>query len=124
MVWRALAVALILLLPTPPAVAGTIIPVLADPTATYEDIGRRDMGSGIFEITTKRVGTLGTSYARREVNCRYWTFRYTGSADTPEELAAQYINSPFAPLEAGSVSSYIALNVCRPGTRSAPSTDR
>ncbi len=124
MLWRAFAVAPFLLLSPPSAAAGAIIPVLADPTATYEDLGRREMGPGIFEIITKRVGALGTSYARREVNCRYWTFRYTGNADTQEELAAQYVNSPFGPLEPGSVSYYIALEICRPGTRSAPSTGR
>ena len=123
---RALAAALILTLAPAAALAGTIIPILSDPKATYEELGRRDMGGGVIEITTRRTGALGTSYSRREIRCRDWTFRYTGDADTPEELAAEYLNYPFAPLEHGSVSGYLALYVCRTASQSpsAPSTDR
>ncbi len=120
--WRILALAPFLLLPHGPAPAGEIIRVLKDPNTVYEEIGRRDLSGGIVEITTRRTGSQGTTYARREISCRDWTFRYTGNAPTPEELAGIYVNSPFVPLEHGSVSGYIALYVCRTTSQSGAST--
>lgn len=60
----------------------TVIKVASDPSAAYRLLSLSKMANGNLQVTTGRVGRSGTSFARREVNCRAMTFRYLGEGDT------------------------------------------
>jgi hypothetical protein len=92
--------------------AKAIIPVPSDSKTTYEALEQRSLNGGIVEITVKRIGPSEVSFTRREVNCKAWTFRYTGDTDTELELASQSLNNPFGPLVRGSISDYISIAAC------------
>jgi hypothetical protein len=61
------------------------IPVPSDPRARYEAVSVDKRRDGLVEIITRRQGPSGTSFARREVDCRQRLFRYIGEGDTLEQ---------------------------------------
>ena len=93
--------------------AGAQIDVPSDPRASYFllDLSRKSPAN-LVTITTKRIGPSGISFARRLVNCRNMTFRYTGDADTLEELRRQNLKGPMGPLVDGSISDVISRYAC------------
>jgi hypothetical protein len=68
----------------PTAPAGESFPVNSD-TAKYRLLRQRTLSNGNLEVLTERIGTSGTSYARREINCDAGTFRYLGEGDTQND---------------------------------------
>ena len=54
------------------------IAVPSDPRARYELVGKVRRDDGLVEITTRRQGPSGTSFARREVDCRRRMARQSG----------------------------------------------
>lgn len=63
---------------------GTSIPVRSD-GASYRLISSEVMSNGNLEVVTRRDGSSGRSFARREIDCDAMTFRYLGEGDTLEE---------------------------------------
>lgn len=94
---------------------GAPIPVRSDPArASYYLLGWQEMPNGNREALTRRDGRSGTSYARREINCRANTFRYLGEGDTRAEAEADAPNrGRMAELVPGSISSEVSEFVCR-----------
>jgi len=65
----------------------TPVKVRSDPSASYHQLSVSKLANGNLQVLTRRVGRSGTSFARREVNCRAMTFRYLGEGDTlPQAL--------------------------------------
>lgn len=97
-----------------PAKAATTIPVPSDPKARYTLIAKKPMKNGHLEVTTRRVGPSGESYARREVDCRSMQFRYLAAGDTAQDIAVNGKNlGSMAPLVEGSISWHVARFSCR-----------
>ncbi len=69
----------------PPATEGKPINVVSDPGVTYHLLESSKMPNGNLEIVTRRDGSSGTSFARREVDCDAMTFRYLGEGDSLAE---------------------------------------
>lgn len=90
------------------------IAVPSDPRARYELVGKVRRDDGLVEITTRRQGPSGTSFARREADCRRRMFRYLGEGDTLEE-ARRPAPHPgrMSPLFDGSISGHIVRFACR-----------
>lgn len=65
---------------------GELIPVRGDPArGTYQLLDWSEGGGGIRVAVTRRDGTSGTSYARREMDCGDMRHRYLGEGDTRTE---------------------------------------
>lgn len=97
----------------PVAGEGIPIPVTSD-SANYYLLRWEGMPNGNREALTRRDGRSGTSYARREINCRAKAFRYLGEGDTRAEAEADAPNrGPMAELVPGSISSEVSEFVCR-----------
>lgn len=95
------------------ASAEQVISVPTDPSAMYTvlDITRRP--DSLVEITTRRDGTSGTSYAKRLVDCASATFKYLGDGDTLEMMRNSKPDPNMAELVPGSVSTYVSEYACR-----------
>src|SRR3546814_12020848 len=53
-----------------PATEGFSIPSPSDPKASYRIVKISKMPNGHLEVTNRRDGTSGTSFSRREIDCR------------------------------------------------------
>jgi hypothetical protein len=95
-------------------VEGEPIPVEGDPArASYQLVRWSEMPNGHREALTRRDGTSGTSYARREIDCAGRRFRYVGEGDTRQEAEADAQNpGEMAELVPGSISSEVSDFVC------------
>lgn len=93
---------------------GELIPVDGDPArAKYQLVRWSEMDNGHREALTRRDGTSGTSYARREIDCAGKRFRYLGEGDRRQEAEANIQNQgEMAELVPGSISSEVAEFVC------------
>jgi hypothetical protein len=89
------------------------IDVPSDPKAKYTAVDVTRVGDGKAEITTKRDGPSGTSYAKRLVDCRSMRFRYLGEGDTMEELNRSKPSPNMGPLVTGSISYHVSVYACR-----------
>lgn len=101
----------------PAAVATAAVPaerdihVPSDAQARYVvyDLTRRD--DGMVEVSTRREGKSGTSYAVRLVQCAPLRFAYLAEGETREGLVR--IPAPeFSDLVAGSISDVISRHAC------------
>lgn len=90
--------------------------VPSDPSAKYTIIDLKRISSSIVEVTSQRDGSSGTSFARREVDCAANAFRYTGDADTLEEMSTQSLGGPMGDLVSDSISDVISKFACRKAT--------
>ena len=75
---KAWIVAFSLLLTQAGTAMAQTIAVSSDPRAHYELVGKVRRDDGLVEITTRRQGPSGTSFARREVDCRRRMARQSG----------------------------------------------
>jgi hypothetical protein len=93
---------------------GVLIPVPGDPArAVYQLVEMSQMSNGNLKVLTRRDGSSGTSYARREINCRNMTFRYVGEGDTRVEAEEDSPNrGSMGELVAGSISTEISEFAC------------
>jgi hypothetical protein len=97
----------------PPMIKLVWVP--SDPGASYAMVDLAHSGDGLIDVSTRRIGKSGTSFAKRRTNCRTWWFRYMVSdADTYAELiAARDSASDLGPLVEGSISTNVADQACR-----------
>jgi len=84
-----------------PALAQPIT-VPSDPRASYQAL----------QVTPRRGGPSGTSYALREVDCRSDRFRYLGEGDTREAALRRASRDALGPLFEGSISWHVARFAC------------
>jgi hypothetical protein len=71
------------------------------------------MSNGHFEVVSRRDGSSGTSYARREVDCKSNSTRYLGEGDTyAQALETSSTLDPMSRAVEGSISSEIAIQAC------------
>lgn len=95
-------------------IKSTGVSVPTDPGATYK-IVVQDLGYGrsALVVISQRIGSSGTSFAVREVNCDASTFRYMGEGDTLEEAMNSVDDTAtMSPLVDGSISDYIVRAAC------------
>lgn len=96
-----------------PAVsAATSLYVPSDSKATYTVLDRDTTGNE-RTITTKRVGSSGTSYSRRLYNCADRTVKYLGSGETLEQMKASQPDPQMGPIVTGSIADYVGAEACR-----------
>jgi hypothetical protein len=94
--------------------AAQSIPVPSDPRARYEAVSVDKRRDDLVEIITRRQGPSGTSFARREVDCRRRLFRYIGEGDTLEQAKRPAPNpGQMAALVDGSISWHVVQFACR-----------
>jgi nitrate reductase NapE component len=96
-------------------VPGVYLDVPSDPKAEYFVLEIKSLRQGLREITTRREGPSGTSFATRQVQCRPFKFRYVAEGDTYETLKRDD-SFPFGPLVEGSISDVISRYACDNGT--------
>src|SRR5947209_2415714 len=68
-----------------PTVEGIEIPSPSDPGASYRILKIGTLKGGNLEVLSRRDGRSGTSFARREIDCAAYTYRYLGEGDTRAE---------------------------------------
>jgi len=94
-------------------VEGESVPVNSDPRAAYQLVHWSEMPNGHREALTRRDGTSGTSYARREIDCVGKRFRYLGEGDTKQQAEVDAPNpGQMADLLPGSISSEVSGFAC------------
>jgi hypothetical protein len=93
---------------------GEVIPVQGDPAgAAYQLLGWVEQADGHRVAVTRRDGTSGTSYARREIDCENMQHRYLGEGDTRAEAEEDYSRpNPMSDVVSGSISAEITKYVC------------
>lgn len=95
------------------AIAGeTPISVPTDSKAKYFLLEKSE-ANGKVTIVTKRIGSLGTSYSKRLVDCNNKTFMYLGEGDSLEEMKKSKPDTKMSPLAPGSISTYVANAACK-----------
>jgi hypothetical protein len=98
----------------PTAVQGEVIAVPSDPGASYRLLSWSRLANGNLQAITRREGSSGVSYARREIDCDAMTFRYLGEGDTLAEAIGDSPNpGSMAELTPESISTYVSEFVCR-----------
>ena len=117
--------ALLSLLFAPHANAEQVISIPTDPSAKYTLVEVVRRPDNLVEVTSRRDGKSGTSYAKRLVDCENARFVYLGDGDTVEEMRenenmwkerAASEGKPFpdmAGLTPGSISTYVSEYGCR-----------
>jgi len=91
----------------------TAIPVPSDPRARYTLVSQSGSSGGL-EVVTRRSGSSGVSYTRRQINCRQMSFRYLGEGDTLEQaMTSANADRTMGPLVEGSISYHVAVFACR-----------
>lgn len=91
------------------------ISVPSDLKASYSVIDLHSAGRGLVEITTKRDGPSGTTYARRLIDCRAATFKYLGTGDTLAEANQDRPEPTMSRLVDGSISYHVVVDACSRG---------
>lgn len=95
-------------------VKSTSVSVPSDSGASYkivvQDVG---YGKSALIVISQRIGSSGTSFAIREVNCDAGTFRYMGEGDTLDQAMNSVDDTAqMSPLVDGSISDYIVRAAC------------
>ncbi|AMY68204.1 hypothetical protein [Frigidibacter mobilis] len=101
----------------------TEVKVASDPQARYfaYDLTRRD--DGLVEVSTRRVGPSGTSFAIRLVQCDPLMFAYLAEADTKSDLRRSAVPA-FSVLVDGSISDVISRYACEAADKISPPAER
>ncbi len=99
--------------PTGDANGGTPFDVPSDANARYALLRVEKGEGGRIIATTRREGSSGTSFARREIDCTALTFRYVGEGDTLDQ-ANQPAPNPgeMADLVEGAISDVASKFAC------------
>lgn len=95
-------------------VEGMPFVVPSDPKAAYWLLDVEPMENGNFSAITRRSGSSGVSFARREVDCEQRLFRYLGEGDTKSKALRDSSNiGDMSGLVSGSISDVVVSVVCR-----------
>ncbi|MBI2278187.1 MAG: hypothetical protein HYU74_12605 [Dechloromonas sp.] len=74
----------------------------------YKDTGK----SPIRTIVTRRVGSSGTSWSRRQYNCADYTVRYLGTGDTREQMDKSKPDQKMTNVLPGAIADHIGREAC------------
>lgn len=90
------------------------VKVPSDGRAKYTILEVSKPQNHVVEALSKRIGPSGTSYSRRQINCRKNTFKYLDDGDTLAEVndGKYNISSYMGDLVNGSISYYISHWAC------------
>jgi hypothetical protein len=96
--------------PTPATGAPSLprISVSSDPSAEYLLVELSGPKNARV-IVSKRIGSSGTSYAKRLVDCSSMTFKYLGEGSTLEALRSSRPDDRMGDLVDGSISYFVAV---------------
>ncbi|HQV02946.1 MULTISPECIES: hypothetical protein [unclassified Novosphingobium] len=101
-----------------PTSEGFAIATPSDPGASYRILKIKKRGNGNLDVLSRRDGPLGTSFARREIDCQAYTYRYLGEGDTRADAEATSSNpGKMSKLTGTSASSDVANAACRKGVK-------
>ncbi|MCZ2496408.1 hypothetical protein GN316_06535 [Xylophilus sp. Kf1] len=89
------------------------VSVPSDPNANYYVLEKGGKGN-IRTIVNKRVGPRGTSYSKREYDCRKELVRYLATGDSLDEYKSSVMKDKFAPVAQGSIAYHISVVACYP----------
>src|SRR3546814_18366511 len=85
------------------------MPSASDPKVSNRIVKISKMPNGHLEVTNRRDGTSGTSFSRREIDCRSYEYRYLGEGDTLTEAEEDSSNiGSMSELTGTSASSDVA----------------
>lgn len=84
-----------------PAVQSPVIRVLSDANGIYTAELVTKMTDGLAHIVSKRVGSSGTTYTKRECKCAAATYRTLGSGDTLDRMQSSPMDPKHTPLVMG-----------------------
>ncbi|MGJ7489435.1 hypothetical protein [Variovorax sp. ZT4R33] len=90
---------------------GTALSVPSDAKAIYYVLEKSTKGT-VRTIVTKRAGSSGESFSKREVDCKNDLIRYIGTGDTIAEMKASRPNEKLSPIVPGSIAYYIGKAAC------------
>jgi hypothetical protein len=97
----------------PSTEGGYAIPSPSDPGARYRILSVKRLPGPRLEVLSRRVGPSGTSFARREIDCRAVTYRYLGEGDSRAEAERDSPNpGSMTELTATSASADVAVEAC------------
>lgn len=85
--------------------------VPSDPKASFTvlDIGKK---GDLVTITTKRVGSSGTSYSQRAYDCKMRHVMYLGSGETLEQMKSSKPDDHMSSIFEGSIADYVGREAC------------
>ena len=96
---------------------GFAISAPSDPGARYRILEIESLPNGNLEVVSRRDGPSGTSFARREIDCVAYAFRYLGEGDTRDEAMLDRSSQNMGPLTGSSASSDVANAACARGAQ-------
>jgi hypothetical protein len=85
--------------------------VSSDPGVRYFVL-QVDTKGPLQVITTKRIGKSGTSFAKREVDCKAQTIRYLAEGDSLSDLAKGTPDKSRTPYQPGTIAASVAHEAC------------
>ena len=92
---------------------GTAFKVASDSRARYFLLGVVPGKRGNIIATTRREGSSGTRFARREINCSAQTYRYLGEGDNVKQTyRPNYSVGEMSDLVDGSISDVVVKFAC------------
>lgn len=89
-------------------IEGTPITISSDSNAQYFILENANQ-----TITTKRIGSSGTSYSKRLYDCGKRTVKYLGTEDTKEAMEQSAPDAEMGPISNGSIAYELSLEVCK-----------
>lgn len=93
---------------------GRPLTIAVDPAATWLVLEITGASSeALHTITTKRVGSSGETWSKREYNCRYSTVRYLGTSDSLEKMRASKPDPAMTQIGARTIADYLGREACR-----------
>lgn len=102
----------------PPTNEGEPFTVESDPRANYRLLRWTRMRNGNIEAVTRRDGPSGTSFARREIDCRTRLFRYLGEGDALDDALKDSKNiGEMTDLVSGSIADVTVTVTCARATK-------
>jgi hypothetical protein len=88
------------------------VEVFSDPGVKYFILEIEKRPDRLIEVTSRREGKSGISFAKRLVNCDKWTFKYLAEGDTLEELNIPRPDPEMGKLTDGSISMVLSYRAC------------
>ena len=93
------------------AAAQQRLSVPSDSKATYLVLEKAGKGA-VRTIITKRSGSSGESFSKREYDCSRSLVRYLGTGDTPQEMRASRPKDQLSPIVSGSIAYWVGVEAC------------
>lgn len=95
------------------AVAAEVpLSVPSDAKAKYFVLEKGNNGA-MRTIVTKRVGPSGTSYSKRQYDCKAGKVKYLGTGDSLQEMSKSRPDPNMAPIVQGSIAHHVGMEACK-----------